>query len=99
MRSTWFWLAMLASTACHDSADTSVPDVSDLDAPYLFALYCEACHGGDGTGTANGPDITGIPYAPETLVQLIQEGTRRMPRAAATYEEAWAIALWIQDGL
>ena len=99
MRTGWIWVAMLTGMACHDADDTAVPDVSDLDAAYLFALYCEACHGADGTGTSNGPDITLAPYAPATLVQVIEEGTGRMPRAAATHEEAWAIALWMQDGL
>lgn len=87
-----------------DDTDTTPTDDTDttpaLDGEQLFADTCAVCHNTDGTGTGAGPDITReLGKSDAALINIIRNGTGRMPGQSVTQEEAQAIVDWMKANL
>jgi mono/diheme cytochrome c family protein len=79
-------------------ADTDT-DTAAIDGGAVFGDTCAHCHGPDGTGTQNGPDITGELWRPDAqLLRIILDGKNRMPAQPVTEEEAQAVVDWMRAG-
>lgn len=65
----------------------------------LYILYCASCHGADGSGTPNGPPVTGeLHHSDEELVRFMLEGKKDMePVEGLSEEDAYTIAAWMRE--
>ncbi len=75
--------------------DTDTDTGGAPDGAALYAEHCAGCHGEDGTGTREGPDLTREigRMTDEQIVQIILNGAGRdeMPAIEVTEAEAQAI--------
>lgn len=94
------------SAADSDTADSGADSAVDTDtAPpdggALYVATCVECHGADGRGTDEGPEIlTALAEYPDAaILQLILIGYDRMPAQDLTAEEAQAVIDWMRANL
>ena len=93
-----------ADTDTDTDSDTDADTDSDtdtdpgLDGEQLYMDNCAECHGTDGRGTREGPDITGEVdrHDDAFLIGVIRNGRERMPAIDVTNEEAQAIVDWMR---
>lgn len=80
-------------------SDTDATDTEALDGGELFSTHCSSCHGSDGTGTGNGPNIVGevSRHSDEDIIDVILNGEDRMPAIEVTEEEAQLIVDWMRE--
>jgi cytochrome c551 len=79
-------------------ADSVDSQPQDSEGAALYESICSHCHGVDGKGSNNGPDITGdvSRNSEERLVAVILNGEGRMPPQSVSEEEALAIVQWMK---
>lgn len=85
-----------SDTGGSDTAGDSGTDPGP-DGGALFASTCASCHGADGGGTGDGPDIVGeMGRSDSSLLDIIQNGKSDMPGQDVTAAEAQAIIDWMR---
>lgn len=102
-------LLLLALTTAACSGDDEVvdpTDVTDTDddtaqdftaGATVYADNCAGCHGAEGTGAANGPDLTGLEKNEAEVKDQVLNGGPGMPAIDVTDQEATDVAAYVVD--
>jgi mono/diheme cytochrome c family protein len=85
-----------------DTSDTDTDTDTDTappppDGAALYTATCATCHGADGKGTGENPDITGELGKPDDeLIGIIRNGKGDMPAQTLDDAEALAVIEWMR---
>ena len=86
-----------------DPEDTNDPNNNDsgsqtLNGAELYDLNCSGCHGADGEGTGNNPNIIqALNFSNDELSDIIIYGMDAMPAINLTEDEAMAIINYMRS--
>ena len=72
-----------------------------VDAEALFGLACGSCHGADGRGTTDGPDLVFRvgDLSVEEVADVVQNGAGVMEPVPLPDEETVVVATWVVEQL
>jgi mono/diheme cytochrome c family protein len=73
-------------------------DPTAYDPSALYDQHCAVCHGADGMGVGDNPDVWAeLHHTNEELLCALMEGIATMPAVPITAPEAWALLDWLRE--